>query len=99
MWNAYFKDKSIVKIPIKDLNATEFIKFFRAMLKAESMTRKRFNDAKSVLNRLFYYAIEIGRVNHNPIKEINFRQFQIKSVNRKKESFTLAERQMLLDYL
>jgi integrase len=99
LWNAYFKDKSIVKIPIKELNATEFIKFFRAMLKAESMTRKRFNDAKSVLNGLFYYAIEIGRVNHNPIKEINFRQFQFKPVNGKKEIFTLAERQMLLDYL
>jgi len=69
------------------------------MLKAESMTRKRFNDAKSVINGLFYYAIEIGRVNHNPIKEINFRQFQFKHVNGKKKIFTLAERQLLLDYL
>jgi integrase len=99
LWNAYFKDKPIVKMPIKDLKATDFIKFFRAMLKAESMTRKRFNDAKSVLNGLFYYAIEIGTVNYNPIKEINFRQFQFKPVNKKKEIFTLAERQLLLDYL
>ena len=68
-------------------------------MKAEPMTRKRFNDAKSVLNGLYYYAIEIGTVNHNPIKEINFRQFQFKPINGKKEIFTLAERQLLLDYL
>ena len=99
LWNAYFKDKPIVKTPIKELKATDFIKFFRAMLKTEPMTRKRFNDAKSVLNGLYYYAIEIGTVNHNPIKEINFRQFQFKPINGKKEIFTLAERQLLLDYL
>lgn len=99
LWNAYFKDKSIVKVPIKELKATDFIKFFRAMLKAEPMTTKRFNDAKSVLNGIFYYAIENGTVEHNPIKEINFRQFQFKPINGKKEVFTLAERQSLLDYL
>ncbi|WP_312502943.1 hypothetical protein [Lacrimispora sp.] len=63
------------------------------------MTTKRFNDAKCVLNGLFYYAIEIGTVGHNPIKERNFRQFQIKPVNGKKEIFTLSGRQLLLDYL
>ncbi|WP_166429752.1 hypothetical protein [Lacrimispora celerecrescens] len=56
------------------------------MLKAEPMTRKRFNDAKSVLNGLYYYAIEIGTVNHNPIKEINFRQFQFKLLMERKKS-------------
>ncbi|WP_024348116.1 tyrosine-type recombinase/integrase [Lacrimispora indolis] len=99
LWNAYFKDKCIVKVPIEKLKAMDFIKFFRAMLKAEPITRKRFNDAKSVLNGLFYYAIELGTVEYNPIKEINFRQFQFKPVNGKKEIFTLEERRLLLDYL
>ncbi len=99
LWNAYFKDKPLVKIPIKDLKATDFIKFFRAMLLEEPMTRKRFNDAKSVLNGIFYYAIENETVAYNPIKEINFCQFQFEPINEKKDIFTLAERQLLLNYL
>ena len=99
LWNAYFKDTDIVKAQISKLTAKDFIKFFRNLLNHEPLTRKRFNDAKSVLNGLFYYAIELGIVEYNPLKEINYRQIQFKAVNATKELFTLDERQQLLDYL
>ncbi|WP_270816646.1 tyrosine-type recombinase/integrase [Hungatella effluvii] len=99
LWNAFFKDTAIVKAQLTELKATDFIKFFRTLLKNEPLTRKRFNDAKSVLNGLYYYAIEKGVVEYNPLKEINYRQFQFKAINAKKEVFTLQERQLLLDYL
>lgn len=99
LWNAFFKNTNIVKAQLTELKATDFIKFFRILLKKEPLTRKRFNDAKSVLNGLYYYAIEKGVVEYNPLKEINYRQFQFKAVNAKKEIFTLQERQLLLDYL
>ena len=57
LWNAYFKDSDIVKTQLSKLTAKDFIKFFRNLLNHEPMTRKRFNDEKSVLNGLFYYAI------------------------------------------
>ncbi len=56
---------------ISILKATDFIIFFRAVLKETSITCKRFDDAKSVLNSLYYYAIEKGIVEYNPLKEIN----------------------------
>lgn len=99
LWNTFFKDTEIVKKQITLITATDFIKFFRCLLNKEPLTRKRFNDAKSVLNGLYYYAIELGIVEHNPLKEINYRQFRFKAVNAKKEIFTLKERRLLLNYL
>lgn len=99
LWNTFFKDTNIVKTELSKLKAPDFIVFFRSLLKKEPLTRKRFNDAKSVLNGLYYYAIEKGIVEYNPLKEINYRQFQYKAVNSKKEVFTLEERRLLLDYL
>ena len=63
------------------------------------ITVKRFNDAKSVLNGIYYYAIEEEIVKHNPIREINYRQFNFKPVNIKNDVYTLEERTQILGHL
>ncbi len=46
-----------------------------------------------------YYAIENEIIQHNIIKDINYRQFSFKPENTKKEIFTLEERSLILNYL
>lgn len=94
-----FKDTDIVKLPIISLKAKDFIPFFRTLTKDGNITRKRFNDGKSILNSMFYYAVELEIVEHNPLKDINYRQFRYKAVNKKNSVFTLDERKLLLNYL
>lgn len=99
LWNAYYKDTDIVSKPLNTLVAKDFISLFRKMTMNGVITVKRFNDAKSVLNGIYYYAIEEEIVQHNPIKEINYRQFNFKPVNIQNDVFTLKERRLILDYL
>lgn len=100
LWNAYFKDTELVKMQITKLKASDFISLFRIMLQNNDITRKRFNDSKSVLNSLYNYCIEMDIVTHNPIKEINCsKMFKFKPENFKVDVFTLDERESLLDYL
>ncbi|MBQ7780879.1 MAG: site-specific integrase [Lachnospiraceae bacterium] len=50
-------------------------------------------------NGIYYYAIEDGIVAHNPIKDINYRQFPFKPVNNADDVFTREERKKLLAHL
>lgn len=99
LYETYFEDTELVKIPLTQLKPVHFLNQFRKMTKGATMTVKRFNDAKSVLNGIMYYAIENEIIQHNIIKDINYRQFSFKPENTKKEIFTLEERTLILNYL
>lgn len=99
LWKRYLQDTPISLIPLVDLTPKDFIKLFRTWTKGRELTRKRFNNIKSLINGIYYYAIEEGIVSHNPVKDINSRQFTFKPVNNDDDVFTLEDRKKLLDYL
>lgn len=98
-WKRYLQDEPLSQIPLKDIVPKDFIQLFRKWTKDRQMTRKKFNNVKSLINGIYYYAIEDGIVEHNPIKDINSKQFPFKPVNNDDDVFTIEERKKLLDYL
>ena len=98
-WKRYLQDEPISKIPLKDIQPKEFIRLFRKWTKDRQMTRKKFNNVKSLINGIYYYAIEDGIVTHNPVKDISSKQFPFKPVNNDDDVFTIEEREKLLSYL
>lgn len=99
LWDKHLAGTDIAQIPLVNLKAKDFVQLFRSWTKNREMTRKYFNNIKSVLNGIYAYAIENEIVQHNPIKEINMRQFPYKAVNNEHEVFTLQERSLILDSL
>lgn len=99
LWNRHLKGQSITQVPIRTLSPIDFVKFFRIMTSGRSMTKKRFNDIKSVINGIFYYAIEKEIISHNPLNEINYKQFKYKPEKSMYIPYTQEERQLLLDYI
>lgn len=98
-WNHYLQNEPLVQKPLKDITAKDFILLFRKWTKNRQMTRKQFNNVKSLINGIYYYAIENGIVEHNPVKDINSKQFPFKPVNNDDDVFTVEERKKLLAYL
>ena len=99
LWNAYLKDTPISKVPIRLLKPKDFIKFFREVTKGGEITRKRFNDMKSVLNGIIYYAIELEIIEHNYLRDINYKQFRYKAENNNILPFTEEERLKIIAHL
>ena len=99
LWAAYYQNADIIKLPMISLKAIDFIRFFRFMTKDGTITRKRFNDAKSILNSMFFYAIEQEIVDRNPLKDIDYRQFSYKPENTTPDIYSIEERARILDYL
>lgn len=99
LWNRHLESSGFVLKPLNAVSAPDCIAFFRSITKGRKMTRKRFNDLKSVMNGIFFYAVERGIISHNPLLEINYRQFSYKPENRVIVPYTEEERQQILDYL
>lgn len=99
LWDTFLKDTEVTKTPLKNLRPKDYIKFFRQITKGGKITRKRFNDMKSVMNGIIYYAIEQEIIEHNPLRDINYRQFSYKSENNNIMPFTEAERLAIINHL
>lgn len=99
LWNALLKDRDITKVPMKDLTVQDYISYFRSITKDRKLTRKRFNDLKSILNSMIYLAIEKGILTHNCLRDINYKQFSFKAENIEIRPFTEEERLKIIEKL
>lgn len=99
MWNAHLKNEPITLEPLKDLHPKDYISFFRKITKGRTLTRKRFNNMKSVMNGIIYFAIEKDIITHNPLLDINYQQFSFKSENNEIIPYTETERLRIINAL
>ena len=99
LWQAYFEKSDIVQVPLRSITVKQFIDFFQSMTQNGTITRKRFNDAKSVLNSLYDYAIHQEIVSHNPLSEINYRGFTYRVNKSNVTPYTKEERIAIINYL
>ena len=99
LWNTYLKDQEITKIPLKDLKVLDYISFFRRITRERTMTRKCFNNLKSILNGMLYLAVEREIISHNCLKDINYKQFAFKAENTDIRPYTEEERLKIISAL
>ena len=99
LWNSMLKGKEITTVPIKELTVPTFLSYFRSITKDRTLTRKRFNDLKSILNGMLYLAVEKGIISHNILLDINYKQFPFKSENQTSKPFSEEERLRIIEYL
>lgn len=99
-WNLFFKNTELAKMPIVDIKPITLIRFFRKLTKDREYTHKRISNARSVLNGIMAYAIESEIITHNPVSDVNFKQFTYKPVEIQSDNvFSKEDTTKLLSYL
>lgn len=99
LWNSLLKDQDITLIELRNLSAKDLILYFRSITKGRQLTRKRFNDLKSIMNGILYLAVENDVIEHNCLRDINYKQFTYKTENTNITPYTEEERLKIIDYL
>ena len=99
LWNALLKGHDITKAALNDLTVKNYIHYFRNITKDRQLTRKRFNDLKSIMNGILYLAVENDVIDHNCLKDINFKQFAFKPEENNIKPYTELERQQIINHL
>ena len=99
-WNRFFKDTELIHTKVKDVKPITLIRFFREVTRNREYTHKRISNARSVLNGIMSYAIEEEIIDHNPVSDVNFKQFTYKPVENQSDNvFSYEETQKLLSYV
>ena len=75
-WNRFLKDTELVKNPLCDITVKDYITFFELLTKDGTYTAKAIGNLKSLLNKIYDYAIREEIVMHNPIHDIDFKEFR-----------------------
>lgn len=99
LWNKYLEGQSITKEPLYILKSKDYSVYFRTITKGRQLTRKKYNDIKSIMNGIIYYAIELEIIDHNPIREIKHSQYPFKPTNNEIIPYTEDERRKILNAL
>lgn len=88
-----------MQVPLKQLKPKDFICYFHTITKGVTLTRKRFNDLKSVMNGIIYFAVEKEIVERNCLRDISYRQFDYKPENNDIIPYTEKERLQINNHL
>jgi integrase len=99
MWNSLLRYEDITSIPLKELTAKDLIIYFRKITKSRQITRKRFNDLKSIMNGILYLAVDNEVIERNCLRDINYKQFSYKSENTSITPYTEEERLQIINHL
>lgn len=99
LWNRLLADSAIAKMQIMEIKPVHLLKLFQTWTGNGLITRKDFNNRKSVLNGIFRYAVLNELISSNPITSISCTELKFKLPNAVKKAYTIEERRKLLAYL
>lgn len=98
-WKKYLQGTDLSTTPMCDLKPKDYIHFFEKMTKGGKLTSKCVCNVKSLLNKMYTYAIREELVEYNPIKSIDFSEFNYYVPDNSSKVYTLENRQKLLSHL
>ena len=98
-WNRFLKNTKLIKKPVCDLTVREYIEFFEELTKDGTYTAKCIGNLKSLLNKMYDYAIREEIVEYNPIKNVDFKEFNYFVPFNDDKVYKTEDRNKLLKYL
>lgn len=99
-WDKFYKNSVLADMKVADIRPIDLIRFFRKITKDREHTRKCITNIRSLLSGIFSYAVEEEIITHNPILDVNFKQFTYKPVQNQSDNvFKKDEVKKLLPYL
>lgn len=99
-WKLFFEGTDLAEMPLCEIRPIVLIRFFRRLTKDRKYTHKRVSNARSVLNGIMTFAVEEEAIEHNPVVDVNLKNFTYKPVEDQSDNvFSKKDTITLLKYL
>ena len=99
IWKRFLQDSEIAEMQIAAIKPKHLLKLFQEWTGNGLITRKDFNNRKSLLNGIFRYAVLNEIIPYNPITSLPCNELKFKCPTAKKKAYTVQERSALLAHL
>lgn len=100
-WNRFLAKSSLADKEIKKIRAIDIKDFFMVMTKDRKVTYKRLGGAKSILNGIMIRCIELGKLEHNCVEEVDYSYIKkrCKPEKQTKRDYTDEEKELIMNWL
>ena len=99
LWNISIAGSKIATIKPSEIKPVHIAELFHTWTGQGLITRKDFNNRKSILNSVLGYAVLHEVITTNPLTSTPCNHLKFKSPPKKKKAYTIDERRKLIDYL
>lgn len=99
LWNKYYDHSKIADKPIKNIKASELKLFFKEICAGRTLSRKAFNNVKSIMNMVYDLAVESDVVTDNLSRSLNCKDLKFKAVDNSNKRYTGEDRNAILEVL
>ena len=102
-WDNYMADSKLVKMPIERIKPRDIREFYESLLKEHEFTKETFEFFKTILNKLFDYAIShLELIQYNPVPSIKLDPYLSAfkpTRDTRNDVYKIKDRTKLLNYL
>ncbi len=99
IWNKYYKDNPISKMPFQKLTAKKIFDFYKSYTGGRAISRGELGNLKGILNMVYDYAVVNDIISTNIAKTVSTKNLKCKIINNKEKVYTPEERKQLFEYL
>lgn len=96
-WKRFYEGSEIARMDIKKLTASKIKRFYASITAHEAITRRGLNNAKTILNRIYDYAIDNDYVNSNVARSVRTSDLICKEEDNEELVYSDAERYKIMN--
>lgn len=98
-WRRIISKEQLAHIPMSEIRAVDLYNMFVEWTGQGKITRKEFNNRKSILNGIYSQAVLDGVVEANPIPSMQLSSLKFKNPSFRNKAYSLEQREKMLAYL
>ena len=95
-WKRFFAGSPLASMRIGEVKVSAIKKHYKLLTAHGAITRKTLNNAKTILNHVFDYAVDNDCVPYNVARSVNTRDLHCKDVDNELKVYTNAERDKII---
>ncbi len=99
IWRRFYANTPLASMPVQQIDSKVLMHLFEDWTGDGKITYKDFSGRKGILNGVFKYCILEGFLSKNPLQDLPYRDLKFKSPRSGNKTYSLQERQALLNYL
>ena len=95
-WARFYEGTSLVGMYIADVKVSHIKSHYKTICADSAISRKTLNNAKTILNLVFDYALDRDWISANIARSVNTRDLHCKEVNNELKVYTDEERDKII---
>ena len=95
-WIRFYDDSALASMNIGDVKVSTIKSHYKAICANGAISRKTLNNAKTILNHVFDFAVDHDYVSANAARSVNTRDIHCKEVNNELKVYSNEEREKII---